>query len=70
MNREELDAILNGYSWIKVKQLGVTPRGQWAFPTTQYLELEAHHEKETKFLIVKVRELAQEVYNLTEGGSK
>jgi len=51
------DAIQNGYTWIKVKQFK-----EEDYPTLEekYEALKVHHQKETEFLIKKVRQLDKE----------
>lgn len=51
----EVDEILNGYTWIKVKRHQDDPSKSWE---DRFKILEQHHLKETEFLIRKVRELA------------
>lgn len=57
MKIEDLDRILNpnDYSWIKVKAL----KNDYDFDA-----LQEHHKKETKFLIEKCREMAQNLKDL------
>ena len=59
MENKELQEILDSYKWVKVKQYHKPDRSSdWQF---QHELLEAHHKDETKFLINKCRELAQEL---------
>lgn len=46
------------YKWIKVPRYIMDSSKSWE---ERYKELDAHHIKETTFLIAKVRELAAEI---------
>ncbi|MBS1612836.1 MAG: hypothetical protein JST49_08455 [Bacteroidetes bacterium] len=57
MTEEEKQEILQGYKWIKVKRYEMDESLSWE---ERYKQLEAHHEKETTFLIEKIREIVRE----------
>ena len=60
MQKEELEKIIEGYSWIKVKKYNEIITDEYEMINGScYNELLAHHEKETGFLINKCRELAK-----------
>jgi hypothetical protein len=61
MTKSELDEILNSYRWIKIKAFKPENYETWE---EKYQALEQHHLAETKFLIAKIRELAQKIYAL------
>lgn len=48
----------SGYKWIKVKQHRYDPEKSWE---ENYKDLEAHHIKETTFLIEEIRKLAEKL---------
>ena len=48
----------DGYGWIKVPKYVMDASKPWE---ERYKDLEAHHVRETTFLINKVRELAAEL---------
>lgn len=58
MTEEEKNEILEGYKWIKVKRYVMDESLSWE---ERYMQLEAHHEKETSFLIEKIREIVKEL---------
>lgn len=60
---QDLREILTGFSWIKVKKYQVDDSKTWE---EKYRDLEKHHQKETNFLIKKIRELARELSNYKE----
>ena len=66
-NNEQLNEIINSYTWIKVKKYTEENSGNpirgWE---KEYLNLLKHHKKETKFLIATCRELAQQLLNKEE----
>lgn len=59
--KNELDEMLSGYSWIKVKRydasLSLTDD-----VVSKYNELLEHHKNETEFLVEKCREFAKELF--------
>ena len=57
MTEEEKQEILQGYKWIKVRRYEMDESLSWE---ELYKQLEAHHEKETTFLIEKIREIVRE----------
>ena len=57
MTEEEKQEILQGYKWIKVRRYEMDESLSWE---ERYKQLEAHHEKETTFLIEKIREIVRE----------
>ena len=62
VNNEELDLILsNNYKWIKVPQFKFVG----VHPEVVLEELNKHHIAERTFLINKVKELAQQIKDLT-----
>lgn len=61
MDLYELGQILCTYKWIKVPKYNKVDGDADPF---EYDELYEHHVKETEFLIAKVRELAQRVFDL------
>ncbi len=61
MSEDEIDEILNSYSWIKVKKFNLMELGDTF--EEQYEGLMEHHIEETTFLINKVRELAEIIKN-------
>ena len=50
-----------GYQWIEVPRYEMDEFKSWE---ERYQELDAHHIRETAFLIAKVRELAAEIDRL------
>lgn len=58
MTEEEKQEILQGYKWIKVKRYEMDESLSWE---ERYKQLEAHHEKETTFLIEKIREIVRNI---------
>ena len=63
VSKKELDLILSGsFRWITVKKFNPQPSTPYS---ELYEQLEAHHINETTFLIDKVKELAQQVKDLT-----
>lgn len=48
----------SGYGWIKVKRYVDDPSLSWE---ERYARLDAHHTKETTFLINKIRDLSKEL---------
>ncbi len=65
MQKEELEKILEGYTWIKVKKYNEVPSDKFNSVNDEnlYKELLEHHKKETEFLIKKCRELAKLLYD-------
>lgn len=65
MNKEDLEKIIEDYSWIKVKKFidFASSSSDWDSSNDRqhYLKLMEHHERETEFLINKCRELAKEL---------
>ena len=63
MERKDLDKIVEGYTWIKVKKYEeLTYVDEYdKINGSHYCELLEHHKKETEFLINKCRELALEL---------
>ena len=58
MTEEEKQEILQGYKWIKVRRYEMDESLSWE---ERYKQLEAHHEKETTFLIEKIREIVRNI---------
>lgn len=62
MDKKELEEIINSQSWIKIKKFD--PKDPTLYINNAmelYYKLEEHHIKETKFLINKCKELANEL---------
>ena len=65
MEKEDLEKIIENYSWIKVKKYNEV--STWSYDWDEeagvehYKELLNHHKTETEFLINKCRELATEL---------
>jgi len=59
MDDKQLDVYLNSYRWIRVRRHTDQPEQSWE---ARYRALEAHHERETTFLIAEVRRLAQRLH--------
>ena len=57
MEKQELETIINSYSWIKVKRFDEVLRPDDDVDV-MYVGLVEHHKEETEFLIKKCRELA------------
>ena len=66
MQKEELEKIIDGYSWIKVKKYDEIPSVEFDSVNDEnhYKELLKHHKKETEFLINKCKELAKLLYDI------
>lgn len=64
MTKEELDQILNSFDWIKVRRFDETVSAMNAYDELKFRKLIQHHNSETDFLIKKVREMAQRIYEL------
>jgi hypothetical protein len=60
MTQEEAQEILKTYRWIQVKSYKMDETASWE---QRYQQLEKHHIEETTFLIEKIREIVQSVYN-------
>jgi hypothetical protein len=58
MTNTELQAILDGHAWIRVKKYDPIDGSS---AEELLLKLERHHQEETTFLIEKCRELAAEL---------
>jgi len=58
MTEEEKIEILETYKWIKIKKYEDDDSLTWE---ERYKRLEEHHQKETTFLIHKIRELVKEI---------
>ncbi len=58
---QELDEILNSYTWMKVPEHQEQPELPWE---QRYKNLYDHHELEIAFFIDKVRSLAKRVHEL------
>lgn len=68
MTKEELEEIINSHRWIKVNSYyKPTQSNDWRY---QHELLESHHRNETNFLINKCRELAKELMETQETGTK
>jgi hypothetical protein len=62
LENEELDTIINSYKWIKVKRYKDVDMNDDSIDfKSEYEKLNQHHIEETKFLIEKCRELAQQL---------
>ena len=63
VSKQELEEIISGHGWIKVKQPEVDPGKNPDIATIGkcYNEVVSHHIEETEFLINKCRELAKEL---------
>lgn len=66
---DELEKILNGYSWIKTKKFDDKLRGDDDVDV-MYKGLQEHHKEETEFLIKKVRELAKKLIEIRDHSNK
>jgi hypothetical protein len=68
MEREDLEKILEGFTWIKVKKYEeLTYVDEYEeINGSHYCDLLNHHKKETEFLINKCRELATELLKYKE----
>lgn len=65
MNKEEFLEITTTFNWIKVKKWNEIQAKELEEKEDfdiLYEQLKNHHEKETMFLIEKVRELAKRLY--------
>lgn len=58
MTKQELKDILTNFSWIKVKKFENLPIS----PEENLQKLQEHHQDETNFLLKKIRELANLLY--------
>lgn len=58
MTEDEKQEILQGYKWIKLRRYEMDESLSWE---ERYKQLEAHHEKETTFLIEKIREIVRNI---------
>lgn len=74
LSKEELQQIIDGHDWIKVKKFNLLSYVDAFKEEPGYSEaldaFEEHHKEETEFLIDKCRELAKELLKREDNGER